>query len=107
MAPVPALLRPLASASGIELVPKLHKTALKAEQTLRSLLAGPGAAATGLGSRDDLAAARQTLAALGPSGLRLCCGDSFRGGVLHRPEHRVVEKVLALRDVEPVGGRAA
>ena len=75
-----ALLQPLASASGIELVPKLHKTALKAEQTLRSLLAGPGAAAAaGLGSGSELAAARQTLAALGPSGLRLCCGDSFRG----------------------------
>ena len=81
-----ALLRPLSSACGVELVPKLHQVALTAEQTLRTLLAGQGAAAgagatttAGLGSGDELAAARQALAALGPSGLRLCCGDSFRG----------------------------
>ena len=101
-----ALARPLASALGVELVPQLHSTAVRAERALRQLLPQPkfreGDLPVGLPVA-EAAAARERLQELGGSNLRLRCGDSFKaaGGGGGLPEW--VCRLCPLPPQEPAG----
>ena len=101
-----ALARPLASASGVELVPQLHSTAVRAERALRQLLAQlkfrEGELPPGLPVA-EATAARERLQELGGTNLRLRCGDSFKaaGGGSGLPEW--VCRLCPLPPQEPAG----
>jgi hypothetical protein len=108
-----ALAHTLASAVGVELVPQLHKTAVRAERAMRELLLEPsaGAGATTAAERlppelvdsSALAAARDRLQALGDTGLRLRCGDSFKAGGGRGGPPEWVRQLCPLPPLEPVG----
>ena len=99
-----ALARSLASAIGVELVPQLHDTAVRAKETLGQLLASGESPENALAVALDpgaFSAARERWRALGAD-IRLYCGDSFKSNT-GQGEPEWVQRLCPLPPRQPVG----
>ncbi len=100
-----ALAHTLASAVGVELVPQLHDTAVRARATLGQLLNSgddPGNSQSVVLDAGAFSAARGRWRALGRAGIGLYCGDSFKSRT-GQGEPEWVQRLCPLPPQHPVG----